>query len=465
MGEHPRRGNKFENRIEKDKARTKPYCNHSKREGHWTNKCRKNPANKCYNCGKFGHKATECWGKKKDISNGNSRGRKNSGGEQSNVMKQSDINEEKVTFIVEKPMKEMDMCMCNENTSGITEMNGDHLVCYDWLADTATSSHITCQRHAFVSYTPLGDTSVTGVGGKQATVAGRGTVDLISDFDGQTIILSLTVGEPNKIVGIEITREENTVTISQKKYIASLLEREGLAEGNPVGTPMDPNMKIGPNKDEREPNHSNSYTRLIGELQYIANGTRPDISYAVNKLAAYTGNPDLRHYSAAKRIRRYLAGTKGYRITYKKPSETTENDNIFLGYADAAFANADDSKSTTGVLALSSTEAEYIAISEASRKASWLRNLYSELGFTQTSPTIIKGDNEGSIILTKNSQFHQRTKHIELRYHYMRNLAEGGVIDVESCRNPEQTTDVLTKAISKPKHERHRSEMGLRIAN
>jgi hypothetical protein len=177
-----------------------------------------------------------------------------------------------------------------------------------------------------------------------------------------------------------------------------------------------------------KPNHgwlshgnTNSYARLLGELQFIANSTRPDISYAVNKLAAYTANPSLQHHSALKQILRYLAGTKTLGITYSKPQDETGDDNLFHGFADAAYANADDLKSTTGyvflaaggaaitwkskkqtIIALSSTEAEYIALSEAGREASWLRNLYAELGFTQEHPTRIYGDNKGSIVLTHN---------------------------------------------------------------
>jgi hypothetical protein len=205
-----------------------------------------------------------------------------------------------------------------------------------------------------------------------------------------------------------------------------------MANANPVGMLMDPQVKIGPNPDIREPNWSNSYARLVGELQYIVNGTRPDISYVVNKLAVYTANPSTQHYGALKRTLRYLAGIKAYGITYRKPENTQNDDNLFHGFADAAFANNNNGKSTSGyvyllsggaitwkskkqtTIALSNTEAEYIALSEAGREALWLRNLYNELGFLHKDPTIIKGDNKGSISMMKNAQFHQRSKHIAL---------------------------------------------------
>ena len=131
---------------------------------------------------------------------------------------------------------------------------------------------------------------------------------------------------------------------------------------------------------------------------------RPDIAHTINRLAAYTANPSPQHMGALKRVLRYLAGTKDYGITYcNSPESATDNPNLFSGYADAAYANQDGFKLTSGyvfkaaggaitwhskkqtMVALSSTEAEYVALGEAS----WLRNLYGELGYPQTKPTLI----------------------------------------------------------------------------
>jgi uncharacterized protein YuzE len=287
------------------------------------------------------------------------------------------------------------------------------------------------------------------------------------------------LGEPSKIVGIEITQTPDRLCISQTKYIESLLKKEGMDNANAVGMPLDPNVKLERNPVDNEPNRSNTYAKLLGELQYIANGTRPDISYAVNQLATYTANPDLKHYGHLKCILRYLAGTRDLGITYQKPTENDEDNSLFHGYADAAYANNEDMKSTTGyvflasggavtwkskkqtVVALSSTEAEYVAFSEAGREATWLRNLYGELGFPQSEATIIKGDNEGSVILTHNPQFHQRSKHIQIRHHWVRDLVSDKILEIEGVRDAEQTADVLTKALAKPKHTRHTKEMGI----
>ena len=188
---------------------------------------------------------------------------------------------------------------------------------------------------------------------------------------------------------------------------------------------MDLNIKLAPNPDNNELNRSNSSAKLLGCLQFISNSTQPDISYTVNKLAAYTANLGLQHHGAIKWILRYLACMKTLGITYHNTPDETDTNNLFHGYADAAFANTNDHKSTTGyvflgsggaimwkskkqtVIMLSSTEAEYMALSEAGSEATWLRNLYGELRFPQIKPTIIKGDNNGSVVLTHNPQFHQ----------------------------------------------------------
>jgi hypothetical protein len=143
------------------------------------------------------------------------------------------------------------------------------------------------------------------------------------------------------------------------------------------------------------------------------------------------------------------------------------------------YTNINDCKSTSGyvyimaggaimwrlkkqmMVALSSTEAEYIALSEAGRKACWLRNLFEELGFPQLALTLLKGDNDGSITMACNPQFHKQAKHIEIRWHWVRDLTQNGILHIESCRDPEQTANVLTKGLPRPKHIKHITEMGL----
>jgi hypothetical protein len=299
----------------------------------------------------------------------------------------------------------------------------------------------------------------------------------IADVSSEWEITDL--GTPTKIVGIELAISPDRISISSTSYINAILARERMDGCNSVSTPLDPNVALVPNPEINEINRSNDFARLLGELQYISNATRPDITYSVNRLASYTGNPSMQHYTAIKRILRYLNGTKTYRITYKAASQ----DDSFRGFADAAYANADESRSTIGYVflaggaaitwsskrlsltSLSSTQAEYVALSEAAREACWLRNLYTELGLLDEGrPTTIVGDNEGAIALAHNPQFHKRTKHIETRWHWIRELVQDGTIAIESCRDPDQTADVLTKALHRTKHLHHTQAMGLASA-
>ena len=168
----------------------------------------------------------------------------------------------------------------------------------------------------------------------------------------------------------------------------------------------------------------------------------------MNRLVSYAANPSLQHFAALKQVLWYLAGTKNHSINYSK-STTNTNNNFFFGFADAAFANHDDHKSTSGyvflasggaitwkskkqmTIALSSTEAEYVALFEVACEACWLRNLYQELSYLQEYPIIIKGDDDGSIAMAKN---HSWSKHIVIQWHWVHDLVEQQLI--ETCQDP-----------------------------
>jgi len=231
-----------------------------------------------------------------------------------------------------------------------------------------------------------------------------------------------------------------------------------------------------PNPEGNDGNRSNSFARLLGELQYIANTTRPNISYVVNRLASYTANPSLQHTTAIKEILQYLAGTQNLSIVYKANTEYPD----FIGYTDASYGNANNHKSISGYVfiassgvitwsskkqltkALSSTEAEYIAMSESAREACWLQSLHMELSILETNALMqIHGDNEGSIVMAKNPVFHKKVKHIAIRWHWVCDLVQDTVIDFESVHDLEQTADILTKVLLGFKHKKHVKEMGL----
>ena len=174
-----------------------------------------------------------------------------------------------------------------------------------------------------------------------------------------------------------------------------------MSDAHPIKSPLDSKVILKPNPEGENGDRSNAFLCLIGSLQYLSTATRPDITFAVNRLSAYTANPSMAHYSAAKRILRYLAGMKNLGIKYSRNKAYLElqGNNPFFGYADTTYANANEYYSTSGfvylasggaitwgsrkqsMITLSSTEAEYIALSKAMHDAKWLTSLYSELGF------------------------------------------------------------------------------------
>ena len=202
---------------------------------------------------------------------------------------------------------------------------------------------------------------------------------------------------------------------------------------------------------------------------------KPDIAFAINWLAAYTANPSIIHYMAVKWILGCLKGTINIGLTY----QDIPSSNIIYGYLDATFTNADDYKLTSGyvflagdaaitwgsqkqsMIALSSTEAEYVALSESLYEIMWLRHLYGELGYIQKEPTMLLGDNGGLIAMAWNPQFHKWSKHIAIRWHWVRDLVQDGLVNIQDCCDLDQTADILTKALQQQKHAKHMKELGL----
>jgi hypothetical protein len=265
-------------------------------------------------------------------------------------------------------------------------------------------------------------------------------------------------------------RLSNSITVSQNKYVIDLLTRFNMLNCAPVATPIAPGEKLtrsmSPSTDlEREQMATLPYRRLVGGLLYLSVCTRPDISTAVNSVARFMADPGELHWRAAKRILRYLSGTRDLRITFssrvKVPLLTV------TAYSDADWGgNLDTRRSTTGyvffifngpvswssrtqpTVALSTAEAEYMAVSAAVQEAIWLRNLLSELGFQQKLPTTIFEDNQGCIKMAENPVINPRSKHIDLRHHYIRERVADGSVALAYCPTAEMVADLLTKGLA-----------------
>ena len=227
-------------------------------------------------------------------------------------------------------------------------------------------------------------------------------VALASAFDIKDL------GRLNYFLGIKIEQKsDNSIWIGQPAYIEKLLTTHGMQNCKPVNTPVSIGNKFVKANEEDEPVNQRQYQSAVGSLMYLAVSTRPDISYAVSSLARFSCKPTNEHWTALKRLLRYLKGTTNLGILYSN----TGMDKC-IGYIDADWAgNQDDRKSTSGYIfllcggaiswksqkqkcvALSTAEAEYIAMSTATQEAIWLRQLIAEISNSSKSPTLMFEDN------------------------------------------------------------------------
>ncbi|KAI5338824.1 hypothetical protein L3X38_018096 [Prunus dulcis] len=185
--------------------------------------------------------------------------------------------------------------------------------------------------------------------------------------------------------------------------------------------------------------------------------------YAASLLARYMHGPSNKHYGVAKRVLRYVKGTLDYGLHYMKGKKL-----VLVGFCDSDWGGSvDDSKSTSGYafsfgsgvfswasvkqncVALSTAEAEYISAAEATTQAIWLRFVLEDFGELQADATPLQCDNTSAISVFKNPVFHQRTKYIDRRYHFIKDALQQGIVDLVYCPTKEQVADIFTKALPK----------------
>ena len=276
-------------------------------------------------------------------------------------------------------------------------------------------------------------------------------------------------------IDIDLNSDKGYIKLSQANYIKKVLAKYSMENCNPISTPLDSKIKLEPNKEQASRDEIKWFQGIIGSLLYITLGTRPDLAYSVIKLARYASNPSNNHIILVKRILRYLKATIDYNIIYNKSSTR-----YISGYCDSDYAgDIATAKSTLGwifliagspiswksklqtIIAQSTTEAEYIAINSVSKEAVYIKNLMTELDVYNQAKFPIYTDNQGALALAQNPVFHERTKHIAVKYHYIRSLLEEGVIDLVYINTKDQKADGLTKALDKIKFRRFLTQIGL----
>ncbi|XP_035840343.1 uncharacterized mitochondrial protein AtMg00810-like [Helianthus annuus] len=282
------------------------------------------------------------------------------------------------------------------------------------------------------------------------------------------------LGPFSHFLGVQVTRKANTMFLSQHQYATDIIERAGMSSCNPVATPVDCNPKLSATSSPEFDNPT-QYRSLAGALQYLT-FTRPDISYAVQQVCMYMHSPRINHWNALKRIIRYLKGTTSFGLTLGSVGDFS-----LRAYTDADSAGCPDTRRFTSgycvylgsnllswsskrqaVVSRSSTETEYRGVANVVAELSWLRNLLLDLHKPMRKASIVFCDNISAVYLSGNPVQHQRTKHIELDIHFVRELVQRGQVRVLHVPSRFQIADIFTKGLPRILFDDFRSSLSIR---
>lgn len=278
-------------------------------------------------------------------------------------------------------------------------------------------------------------------------------------------------------LGMELRRDRanRTIYLNQRAYIKEVLTKYNLwSDTKTTGVPMTVKLEASPEGYVASEEMKVKYQSAVGSLMYAMLGTRPDIAYAVSAVSRYASNPHEVHWQAVIRIMRYLRGTIEYELVFSGPMTS------LVGYSDSDWGGDSSRRSTSGfvfnvgsgaitwqskrqrVVALSTCEAELVAMTQATKEAIWLRALLNELGHREAGATVIYGDNQGAIALSRNPHgYHGRSKHVDIQDKFVTQKVSDGTVDVQWTDTSQQVADGLTKPLPKEAFFKFRQLLGL----
>lgn len=280
------------------------------------------------------------------------------------------------------------------------------------------------------------------------------------------------LGPVRYFLGIEVDRSSSGIFISQSKYTLDLLKEYGMINVKPLRLPMDSQLKLTHDKGVPMPDPS-KYQKLIGKLIYLTI-TRPDVSFTVQLLSQFMHKLTSVHMQAGKRLLRYLAGTtkQGILLASKSAAQLT-------AYCDSDWASCPNTRrSTTGyciflgsspiswkakkqsVVSRSSAEAEYRAMAVTDCEVTWLTALLKDLGIHNLPSTVLHCDNQAALAIAANPVLHERTKHVEIDCHFLRDKINAGTITPVKVSSKDQLADILTKVLPVKQHQHIMSKLG-----
>jgi hypothetical protein len=279
------------------------------------------------------------------------------------------------------------------------------------------------------------------------------------------------LGDIQHILGMKINREDGCIRVDQDVYIRDKLREFDFDNARSVSTPEALPSTHAHTARESSPSLSahdvSVYRQMVGSLMYACCSTRPDITHATNMVARRMSNPTEEDMVRVKRIFRYLTASRHFALLYQPPNQHQGGVVKLHGYCDADWGgDLTDRKSTTGyctfvnnnliswqskkqtTVALSSCEAEYMAINDIAKEVMWMRMLMKELKIEVETPTIIYVDNQSAIKISENDSAHDRTKHIDIRHYYIRDLVDSGEVKLVWVPTADQLADIFTKSLS-----------------
>lgn len=276
-------------------------------------------------------------------------------------------------------------------------------------------------------------------------------------------------------INIQQDVQKGVTTINQENYLKKILAKHSMSDCKPISTPIDQNFNFDQLKrDISESIETERICRqIIGSLLYAASGSRPDLCVVIGFLSRYQHCASEALYKVLKRVLRYIKGKLSLSLVYN----ASKSKELTVGYVDADWAgDVEDRKSTTGYIfsvygsviswscrkqssvALSSTEAEYVALSCAITKSVWLKNVMMDLG-VDTHKVKVFEDNQFVIKIAENHDNSKRLKHLDIRYHFIIENVKNGTVELMYVRTDESVTDILTKPLAKQQFEKFRGFM------
>ena len=274
-------------------------------------------------------------------------------------------------------------------------------------------------------------------------------------------------------LGIQFVRDNGAIKMNQTRYLTKLLEKYDMSNCKPRSTPCELKLKLD---SEKPSDNCAKYREIVGSLIYAMTCTRPDLCWIVTVLSQRLANPSDEHAIVLKHVLRYLKGSLNYELCFTKCVDGLQ----LTGFSDASWGSSDDRKSITGycfslnkcgpfiswkskkqsTVALSSCEAEYMALAATAQESLFLTQLLNDIDVNcQYEPVTIFDDNQGAIALVENPVHHQRSKHVDIKYHFIRTEVIRGKINVVYLPSEDMIADIFTKPASRYKLSRFKDCM------